>query len=472
MTSINSRVSTDRGQPSATPARARCGWLATAVVALALAGCGGGGGSSEPTALGVVQLTVTDHYGTGVAGAQVVGPFGTTATDALGVTLVLTEVSGAPAQVVVSRDSFLDQPLTVASTPGQINDVEVSLTRATSAAGGSLSSRSGRPPTLDASGQWLSFEVELVVVGGDSQTIGGLSRSDFQLHPCTPDPASGRFDCVRGAVAGDDLAYTPESAVPETATLVRGGTPAPYAAALLLDQSGSIAQSDPTAARLYASKVFLDALGAQDQALLAAFASGPAALIPSQPLSVYGPARGATQARSYFDTLEALGTQIGGSTPLYDAVDALRQQGLGSDARPVGLGLGQAMVVFTDGADTLCGSQEACGARRAQTIQGAVQAGVRIFTVGLSSDVDVAALGELAHRTGGALLYADHVTQLLPLYGSVGRLMSLSLDTYRLRWTVRAAAPGVFRPGQTMLGRVQVTAAGSVFDVPFVVGVP
>ncbi|MFN7137581.1 MAG: hypothetical protein ACK4MU_08710, partial [Thermomonas sp.] len=62
--------------------------------------------------------------------------------------------------------------------------------------------------------------------------------------------------------------------------------------------------------------------------------------------------------------------------------------------------------------------------------------------------------------------------QLLPLYGSVGRLLSLSLPTYRLRWTVQAAAAETFRPGSTLLGRVQVTAGGQTFDVPFVVGIP
>ena len=77
-----------------------------------------------------------------------------------------------------------------------------------------------------------------------------------------------------------------------------------------------------------------------------------------------------------------------------------------------------------------------------------------------------------SNQTGGALLYADTPEQLLPMYGSVGRLLSLSLPTYRLRWTVQAAAAGAFRPGQSLIGRVQVSAAGKVFDVPFIVGIP
>ena len=102
----------------------------------------------------------------------------------------------------------------------------------------------------------------------------------------------------------------------------------------------------------------------------------------------------------------------------------------------------------------------------------ALQDQVRIFPIGLSDGADIAALGELASRTGGVLLYADNATQLVPLYGSVGKLMSLSLATYRLRWTVRSQVPGGFRAGQALLGRVQVMTGGGAFNVPFVVGVP
>jgi len=465
------------------PMTAEGGWMAlpprlaraltVAAVALLVACGSGGNGTSEPappSALGVVQVTVTDRYGAAVGGVQIDGPFGNSATDTQGVALVLTDVTGAPANVLVTRDSFVDKALTVASTPGQVKNFDVTLDRETLAAGGSLSSGSGVSPTLDASGRFLTFEVELVVVDGESRPINALNKADFTLRACVPDPANDRFDCVRGTVAADDVAYVPVTETPETLTQVPGGTPRPYATAMLMDQSGSIAQTDPTAARLFSAKAFLESLGIDDQVLLAAFAGGTAAQIPSVPLSVYGPFRGAPQARSYFDTLDTLFTQIGGNTPLYESIDTLRQQWLVNASQSAGLG--QAIVLFTDGADTSCGWQEGCRLRRAQTIEGAVQDGVRIFSIGLSNDVDIAALGELANQTGGALLYADSVAQLVPLYGSVGQLMSLSLGTYRLRWTVRADSGDAFRPGQSLLGRVQVTAAGQRFDVPFVVGLP
>jgi hypothetical protein len=462
--------------PGARPSRAsrtlqtlRLAVAAAALLALGACG-GGGGGPDKAVALGVVQLTVTDGYGATVAGATVAGPHGVSSTDAQGVTLVLTDAPGAAAQVTVSRDNFDERSLAVASTPGKVNEVVVVIDRKTSAAGGSLTSRSGVLPTLDASGQQLSFEIELVVVGGDAQPIETLTGADFVLRPCTPDPASGHFDCVRGSAAGGDRAYAPTASAPEASTLIPGGPARPYASALLLDQSGSIFVSDPTGARLFSAKAFLDGLDGQDQALLAAFAGGPDAMLPSAPLTVYGPFRDALQARSYFATIDSLASLIGGNTPLYDSIDAIRQQWLGAASMPAGSG--KALVVFTDGADTSCASQEACRLRREQTILGARQDQVRLFTVGLSRGVDIAALGELANGTGGALLYADNAAQLVPLYGSVGRLMSLSLATYRLRWTVRADGPDAFRPGQALLGRVQVTAGGSSFDVPFVVGIP
>lgn len=445
--------------------------LVLAALVLTLAACGGGGsGSDAPPVRGVVAVTVTDSYGVPVSGAIVSGPLNTATTGAQGLALVLTDTPGATASVTISRDTFVDRSVVVTSKPGPVSEVSVGIDRLTAAAGGSLSSRSGVAPTVDGAGQQMTFEIELVVVGGDSQPIESLTQADFTLRPCMPDAANGLFDCVRGSTAGDDVAFAPTAARPEAMTLVPGAATRPFATALVLDQSGSIAQTDPTGARLFAAKAFLGGLGTQDQALLAAFAGAPGATIPSAPLTVYGPFREQSQAASYNATLDTLAPLVGGNTPLYGALDAVRQQWLGTAQLPAGMG--KAMVVFTDGADTSCATPRACQLRREQTILGARQDEVRIFPIGLSGGADIAALGELANQTGGALLYADNAAQLVPLYGSVGRLMSLSLTSYRLRWTVRTETPGGLRSGQALLGRVQVTAGGSTFDVPFVVGVP
>lgn len=445
----------------------------TAATLFGLSACGGGGGGSatEAAALpGVVAVTVTDSYGTAVAGARILGPRSDTITNAQGVTLVVTDAPVATANVTVSRDAFLNRTVTLASTAGRVNEVTVTLDRATSAAGASLTSRSGALPTIDSTGQQVSFEIELVVVDGASNPVTSLSTAAFALRPCRPDPANAVADCVSGSGTADDVAFTPVAATPETFSVVPAGASRPFATALLLDQSGSIAQTDPTSARLYSAKAFLSGLAGQDRVLLAAFAGAPGAVIPSAPLTVYGPFRDQSQATSYYATLDGLAPLVGGNTPLYDSIDMLGQQWLGPTALPDGMG--KALVVFTDGADTSCTGSAACQTRREQTILAAQQNNVRIFAIGLSGGADLAALGELANETGGALLYADNAAQLVPLYSTVGRLMNTSLATYRLRWTVRSDAAGGFRPGQTLLGHVQVTVGGSTFDVPFVVGMP
>jgi hypothetical protein len=455
-------------------ARGWSSWVSIWAVCLALAACSGGGGggsgsgSGTPAAADVLKVTVIDGFGSAVPGARVAGPQTSSVTDAGGVALLLVDGGKGTVDLAISRETFLDKSITAPVKAGQVNEITVTLDRATSAAGGSLASRSGVLPTVAA--QQLTFEIELLVVDGDSRPIESLTLADFTLRSCTPDTANNRIDCLRRPGADSDVAYVPANSTPEASMLIPGQAAMPYAAGLLLDQSGSILQSDLTGARLFSAKAFLQGMGTDDHALLAAFASGPDAIIPTVPLTVYGPFRDKAAAPSYFPTLDSLAPLLGGDTPLYESVDALRQQVVSDAALPVGLA--KALVVFTDGADTTCGGPETCRTRRKQSIDDAKADGVRLFTIGLSSGVDIVALGELANQTGGAFLYADSPEQLLPLYGSVGKLLSLSLPTYRLRWTVQAGTSGVFQPGSTLIGRVQVTTNAGTFDVPFTVGIP
>jgi hypothetical protein len=439
---------------------------------LLLAACGGGGGGDPgPAPLGVVKLAVKDSFGAPVANVSVQGPRGQVRTDAEGMALVALDSPTASATLSLSRDSFVQSTVAVSGSASEVKETAVTLERSTAPAGGSLSSRSGVAPSVDASGQSMSFEVELLVVDGKSQPILNLSAADFSLRACTPLASTAVNDCIDGPAPAVDTAYTPVSAQPESLLPIAGAPVTPFAAALLLDQSGSIAETDPTGARLYSTKAFLRGLGSQDQALLAAFASAPGAAIPTPPLSVYGPFRDqASASAAYFPTLDALASQLGGNTPLYDSVDGLRQQM--ATTVPAPAGLAKAIVIFTDGADTTCGSADACRLARERTIEAAKRDGMRLFTIGLSDRVDVVALGELANRTGGAFLYADNTQQLLPLYGSVGNLVSLGQPTYRLRWSVNAATAGALRSGAALLGHVQVKAGQNTLDVPFVVGIP
>jgi hypothetical protein len=251
---------------------------------------------------------------------------------------------------------------------------------------------------------------------------------------------------------------------------VPGGTAQPFAAAMLLDQSGSIAQSDQRGARLYSVKTFLDRLGPQDQALLAVFAGGPEARIPTTPLTAYLPSKGQDSAREYFATLDGLPPLVAGNTPLHESLERLMDE-MAADAT-LPLGLLRSIVVFTDGNDTGCLSRAACATARERVAQRARADQVRIFTIGLSGGIDFEALGELAHATGGAFLYGNSAEQLIPLYGSVGRMLSLSLPTYRLQWTVETATAGTLQSRSKLLGMIEVAVDGTTVDVPLVVGMP
>lgn len=452
--------------------RIRIGTLALAAC-WGLVACGGGGGGGGGAAIGgsvgVLKVVVKDTFGAAVAGAAVTGTRSTVPTDAQGVALLSVDPNSATASITVTRDTFIDQLVSAPLSPGVTNEVVVTLVRMSSPAGGSLGSRSGFISVVDAGKQQMTFEVELVLVDGNSNPITNLTQSNFQLRACTPDAANQRADCIRGANDAADIAYVPTVSAPSSIQSIAALPVVPYAAALLMDQSGSILQSDASGARLFSTKAFLNALSSNDRVLLSAFAGGTGALITPSPLAIYDSFKDSQTASTYFRTLDSLAKLVGGTTPLYESLDTLRGNVVNDASLPANIA--KAVVVFTDGEDTSCTSISDCRARRQLSIDGANASNVKLFTVGLSDGVDFAALGELAVKTNGAFLYADTPQQLLPLYGSVGKLLSLGLPTYRLQWTVQSGA-GAFQPGSTLIGRVQVTSGANTFEVPFVVGIP
>ncbi len=94
---------------------------------------------------------------------------------------------------------------------------------------------------------------------------------------------------------------------------------------------------------------------------------------------------------------------------------------------------------------------------------------VDIFTIGLSDEVDFESLAELADRGNGVFLFAENAEQLIPIYGSLGNLLSRSLATYKIKWTIQAAAPNTFLVGRSILGRVQIRTGSSTTNLPIVV---
>jgi hypothetical protein len=189
------------------------------------------------------------------------------------------------------------------------------------------------------------------------------------------------------------------------------------------------------------------------------------------PLHIYPP--GFTQdGASFFPDIDTFPGLESGDTPFYAALDLMVDQ-LKSRAER------KAVVVFSDAVDNdpNCVSEQTC---RDATVAAANPTGaaanpdVRVFTIGLSTSpgVRVEALADLANRTGGTFLLAPDASSLIPIYGSLGALLSGSLLQYETVWTVRSPTANAFRSGYFVSGKMDIDAGSEVITVPFVVAIP
>lgn len=439
---------------------------------------------------GELEVTVTEEFSTAVPSALVSATVGTATksatTNSAGVAL-LTDVPTGSASVSVSRQGFATATASTTITANQKQTLAVTLQRIRKASGGVLTTQVIGAPTDN--GRTLTIEVQVVVVDESSNAITGLTSSAFSLPNCVPtvpDPQPFAAECIRYPSPSVDGPYSVDNnGVPDSTAAVPPNPESDFAVSLLMDQSGSVGSTDPTGARLISAKAFVQSVtpASNDQVLLAAFADDnntQSALIDPKPLKTYPPFL--QDGSAYFDELDELRTLTSGGTPLYrvlfpEPTDPLADptfvKGLidvVSETAPAGKS--KAIAIFTDGDDTECGGPNVCRDKRRRVVDLANSKGISLFTIGLSSDVNFEALGELARDANGVFLFAETADQLIPLYGSLGRLLSGSLATYKIRWTLRSQVDGAFAGGNSVLGRVQVSAAGTPFTVPFIVGIP
>ncbi len=446
---------------------------AVAVLAMALPACGGGGGGggSAPAKVGSVAVTVTDLNGLVVPGASVEATVSNVSksatTNASGVA-TLTGVKTGNGSLAVSRSTFKPKTVSVSVAENQTTNVTVALERDTKATGGLISARvlAGQNTTT------LDFEIQVVVVDENSSAVSGLMAAAFSLASCTPDAATVDIaDCVSDRSApAFDAPYTVTGPGPAPSfQSVPGVTATSYAAALLFDQSLSIKTNDPTDARLYSAREFLNRLGALDQASLSALAYGNAALIPDTPVTIYPVDNPvfvglAAVGPTFFSTLESLATLEGGQTPLYEGLC----QVMDFSAAKAPAGLKKAVIVFTDGRND--GNPAGAACRSADdSIAKSVATGVDIYTVGLSGDVDGQTLAALADGGNGAFMFAEDTAQLVTIYGSLGNLLSGSLSTYKLTYRITTPVAGGFAVGRSVLGRLSVNTGAGTVTLPIVV---
>jgi hypothetical protein len=231
----------------------------------------------------------------------------------------------------------------------------------------------------------------------------------------------------------------------------------PYSAQLLFDQSGSISSTDPTNARIDAGLAFVDIMSGRDEASVAVFTSGssnyPSDLTRLTPFTV--------DKNILTDQIEAMRDRQGGGTPLYSSIYDLLLviDGEANNGN-------RAIVVFTDGQDT------DGGINIATLIQDANDLGIEVYTVGLGTGVEEDVLAAIALGTGGSVMYAQEVTQLVSLYSSLAELLRGGYDVYNICYTLNL--PGrVWQSGD--IYRVNISLmlpTGEVILYPIYLTVP
>jgi PKD repeat protein len=436
--------------------------------------------------VGSVDVTVKDSTGLAIPGARaeaIVNGASRAANTGADGKVLLTEVIAGTGTLNVSRDQFVSRTIPISVTANQTAVYEVILQRVTRAAGGVLTTAT-IPGTVAADGRTVEFSVQVVVVDQNSSAITGLTQNSFTLANCTPDPAPSAPgpECVATSATNSsdaDAAYTvvgPGTVSPPLPFEVIPGRqpPDPYAAALAFDQSQSIRDNDPTDARLFSAKEFLGKLGANDRVAMSAFADDGqtnAALIPIKPVTLYP--QGApiffqqANVSQLLPIVDSLASLEGGATPLYDAVCKVADF---IAANPPPAGTRKATVLFTDGRNQpgTGASTYDCNTLDA-AVAGSEAAGVDVFSIGLSGNVDGLALGTLAAEGNGIFLFAEDVSQLITIYGSLGNLLSGSLQTYRLTYRIQTDVANTFQVGRRIRGTIAVQTGSTPVSLPFVV---
>ncbi|MEZ0607730.1 VWA domain-containing protein [Fibrella sp. WM1] len=281
----------------------------------------------------------------------------------------------------------------------------------------------------------IDFRVDLYVVDRSGRYVGGLVPGNFGIT--ATNPSSFTYALTKLELVGQ--------------TAKAGG----YSAMLLLDQSGSILTTDPQDLRIEASKIFLDYLGANDQVALASFTEDyDDYVVLHQGFSRNRPAMK--------KTLDSLAKTEGGGTPLY--YSSVLVSDYTAQYAPT---TNKAVILFTDGQNdtytTTSLTEAITNAKARQT---------PLFTVGLSRNVNVTVLSQMANETGGAFFYAKDAEQLVTSFGTLGNLLRGSAQLYRTTWTASRRSGNWVR-GNTIAETIRIALPnGDIIEAPFYVQVP
>ncbi|GAA4807382.1 hypothetical protein GCM10023231_40730 [Olivibacter ginsenosidimutans] len=229
--------------------------------------------------------------------------------------------------------------------------------------------------------------------------------------------------------------------------LVNGGNPVDYSALMLMDQSGSIYDSDPNDYRLEAANIFCSNLGMNNNVALWSFSG-----YNYQQLVGF-----TTDTAKVMEKIEQLRNQEGGSTPLYstqfDGVDFVKTNGAKTN---------KAVLTFTDGENTEWGKTNE------EVVEQAKVKGVLLYNIGLG-EVSSTLLLDQAVATGGAFMYAKDARQLISIFGNLGKLLTNTAIYYQTEWTISGKDNGtLFQGNGEVKHELKITFPfGGEITVPF-----
>ena len=291
-------------------------------------------------------------------------------------------------------------------------------------------------------GDRMIFSIDLFVVDNKSKFIRSLNEKNILVES----------DYFKNEGRADSTYYKFNLDYVQELNQTNSG---PYSAAMLFDQSGSLASTDPSNTRLDAAETFLSSVESQDYVHVSAFASNGS--IPYE-LTQYGTAF-THDALSYIPTVRNFKNSVGGGTPLYKSISSILDF-----TNQNAMTQNKAVVVFTDGEDT-------DGSTTVDNVISKAQAnGVKVFTVGLGNNTSRAELARIANQTGGAFISASDAQYLISVYGSLGNLLRGTGTFYRARFSVQKFHPGGFNGSGWYSTSVKVKLNdGTIVWVPFVV---
>ena len=312
--------------------------------------------------------------------------------------------------IEASKDGFYTYSENITVYENQTTNVSLKLSPESLPSGGIL-----KTSVLNYTSTSATFEIDFFVADQDANFLTNLASGDISISSSqTSDGEYFDFSLVE---------------LKKYATTTNGA----YSANLLIDQSGSISNTDPNDARLQAAKIFCSSLGSSDYVIVSAFSSGTE--LPYNPVTYWGEFH--NNGTSFYSVIDNLKSMVGGGTPLFESTVSMIS--LTANDAPTS---NKAVILFTDGEDTEGGKSIT------DVVNTAKNKNVKIFTVGLGEGTNLEVLAKMAGETGGAFMLAYDARKLISIYGTLGNLLHGGSTMYRGKWKLTTSAksfPGWFQ---------------------------